>query len=52
MDGYEDIVDFDNKIFFEHIKDNIRWHKNCYNLFTSKTNLNAVMIIHCRIQQI
>ena len=52
MDGYEDIVDFDNKIFFEHIKDNIRWHKNCYNLFTSKTNLNAVMIIHRRIQQI
>ena len=37
--GYEDIADFDNKIFFEHIKDDIRWHKNCYSSFTSKTNL-------------
>ena len=39
IDGYEDIVDFDNKIFFEHIKDDIRWHKNCYSSFTSKTTL-------------
>ena len=39
IDGYENIVDFDNKIFFEHIKDDIRWHKNCYCSFTSKTNL-------------
>ena len=38
-DGYEDIVDFDNKIFFEPIKDDIRWHKNCFSSFTSKTNL-------------
>ena len=37
--GYEDIVGFDNKIFFEHIKDKIRWHKNCYSSFTNKTNL-------------
>ena len=26
------------KYFFEHIKDDIRWHKNCYSSFTSKTN--------------
>ena len=25
------------KIFFEHIKDDIRWHKNCYSFFTSKS---------------
>ena len=24
INGYEDIADFDNKIFFEHIKDDIR----------------------------
>ena len=39
IDGYEDIIDFGNKIFFEHIKDDIRWHKNCYSSFTSETNL-------------
>ena len=39
IDGYEDIVDFDNKIFFEHIKDDIRWYKNCCSSFTSKTNV-------------
>ena len=37
IDGYEDIVDFDKKIFFEHIKEDIRWHKNCYSFFASKT---------------
>ena len=39
IDGYGDIVDLGNKIFFDHMKDDIRWHKNCYSSFTSKINL-------------